>query len=65
MNKILRYSFVMLLAMICSSMCAGTIEFSTLNLENGTQYSDPFDGGDFTVTFSGGGNDGKYYKDVI
>jgi len=43
-------------------MCAGTIEFSTLNLENGTQYSDPFDGGDFTVTFSGGGNDGKYYN---
>ena len=25
------------------------------------QYADPFDGGDFTVTFGGGGNNGKYY----
>lgn len=38
-----------------------TIVFADLNLENGVQYSDPFDGGDFTVTFGGGGNDGKYY----
>ncbi len=44
-----------------SSVWAGTITFSDLNLENGVQYSDPFDGGDFTVTFAGGGNDGKYY----
>lgn len=39
----------------------GTITFSELNLKNGVQYSDPFDGGNFTVTFAGGGNDGKYY----
>lgn len=38
-----------------------TITFSELSLSNGTQYSDPFDGGNFTVTFAGGGNDGKYY----
>ena len=38
-----------------------TITFGDLSLENGVQYSDPFDGGDFTVTFSGGGNNGKYY----
>lgn len=38
-----------------------TITFSTLGLTNGVQYSDPFDGGNFTVTFAGGGNDGKYY----
>lgn len=37
------------------------LDFSTLGLENAVQYSDPFDGGDFTVTFAGGGNDGKYY----
>ena len=61
MNKILRYSFMMLLAFICGSVNAGTIVFGDLGLENGVQYSDPFDGGDFTVTFAGGGNDGKYY----
>ena len=44
-----------------SSAWAGSITFSELGLENGVQYSDPFDGGDFTVTFGGGGNDGKYY----
>ena len=38
-----------------------TIIFSELNLENGVQYTEPFDGGDFTVTFAGGTNDGKYY----
>ena len=41
---------------------AGTITFAELGLENGVQYSDPFDGGDFTVTFVGGANDGKYYN---
>ena len=41
---------------------AGTITFADLGLENGVQYSDPFDGGDFTVTFVGGANDGKYYN---
>lgn len=62
MNKLLRYSFVLLLAFICGSINAGTIVFSELGLVNGVQYSDPFDGGDFTVTFGGGGNDGKYYN---
>ena len=51
----------MLLALICGNMNAGTIVFGELGLENGVQYLDPFDGGDFTVTFAGGGNDGKYY----
>lgn len=37
------------------------IEFSKLDLENGVQYPDPFDGGNFTITFAGGANDGKYY----
>ena len=61
MNNFLRYSFLMLLALICGNMHAETIVFGDLNLENGVQYSDPFDGGDFTVTFAGGGNNGKYY----
>ena len=39
------------------------IEFGKLGLENGIQYSEPFDGGHFTVTFGGGANDGKYYTD--
>lgn len=39
----------------------GSITFGDLGLENSVQYLDPFDGGDFTVTFAGGGNDGKYY----
>lgn len=47
--------------MLCSSMFAGSIVFGNLGLENAVQYLSPFDGGDFTVTFSGGGNDGKYY----
>ena len=38
-----------------------TITFSELGLTNGVQYSSPFDGGEFTITFAGGGNDGKYY----
>lgn len=63
MNKILRYSFVALLAMFgLSSANATSIVFADLNLENGVQYSDPFDAGDFTVTFAGGQNDGKYYN---
>ena len=39
-----------------------TITFADLGLENAVQYSEPFDGGNFTVTFAGGGNDGKYYN---
>ena len=38
-----------------------SITFGSLGLTNGVQYLDPFDGGDFTITFAGGGNDGKYY----
>lgn len=37
------------------------IVFAELGLSNSTQYTDPFDGGDFTITFGGGSNDGKYY----
>lgn len=37
------------------------IVFKDLGLENGKQYKDPFEGEDFTITFGGGGNDGKYY----
>ena len=45
-----------------SNAWAGSITFADLDLVNGEQYSDPFDGGDFIVTFAGGGNDGKYYN---
>ena len=61
MNKTLRFSLLSMLIMLCSTAFAGSIIFANLNLENGKQYTDPFDGGDFTVTFAGGGNDGKYY----
>ena len=37
------------------------ITFGSLGLENGVQYSEPFEGEDFTITFAGGDNDGKYY----
>ena len=62
MYKALRFTFVSLLMMVCGTVFGGTIIFSELGLENGVQYTDPFDGGDFTVTFAGGGNDGKYYN---
>lgn len=39
-----------------------TITFSELHLSDGVQYSNPFDGGHFTIQFSGGANDGKYYN---
>lgn len=58
MKKILSLLIMLFMGI---SMNAGTIVFGDLGLENGVQYSDPFDGGDFTVTFAGGGNDGKYY----
>jgi len=38
-----------------------TITFGELGLENGVQYSEPF-GTNISVTFGGGGNDGKYYN---
>ena len=62
MIKNLRYVFASLLLMFGMSVNAGSIVFGDLGLENGIQYGDPFDGGDFTVHFSGGGNDGKYYN---
>ena len=62
MNKFFRFSIFSLLMVLCGTLTAqNTITFGALELENGKQYSDPFDGGDFTVTFAGGGNDGKYY----
>lgn len=61
MKKLLRFSLLALFAVFSSAAMAGSIVFADLGLENGVQYSDPFDGGDFTVTFAGGGNDGKYY----
>lgn len=39
-----------------------TIVFADLNLSDATQYVDPFVEGDMSVTFAGGGNDGKYYN---
>ena len=38
-----------------------TITFSTLGLNNGEQYLEPFNGDGFAVTFAGSENDGKYY----
>lgn len=61
MLKQLRYFFTFLLLAVASVGFAGSITFGELGLENSVQYTDPFDGGDFTVTFAGGGNDGKYY----
>ena len=61
MLKQLRYFFTLMLLAVASVGFAGTIVFSDLGLENSVQYTDPFDGGDFTVTFAGGDNDGKYY----
>ena len=56
-------SFLLLCALIAGSTAwAEKIVFADLGLSNGVQYSTPFDGGGFTVTFAGGGNDGKYYN---
>ena len=63
MKQFLRYSLLVALALMATLTAnAGKIVFGDLGLENGVQYSDPFDGGDFTVVFAGGGNDGKYYN---
>ena len=65
MKKLLLMKTMLLLCALIvgsSSVWAGTITFSELGLENSVQYLDPFDGGDFTVTFAGGSNDGKYYN---
>lgn len=62
MKKFLRFSLVALFAVLgMSNAMAGSIVFADLSLKNAEQYTDPFDGGDFTVTFAGGGNNGKYY----
>jgi len=56
-------TLLLLCALVVGSVSgwAGSITFADLGLKNSVQYSDPFDGGDFTVTFAGGSNDGKYY----
>ena len=59
MKKLL--TFLMMSVLAIGVGWAETIVFANLGLENGVQYLDPFDGGDFTVTFAGGANDGKYY----
>ena len=38
-----------------------TFDFASMGLTNQQQYSDPFTSGSVSVTFTGGGNDGKYY----
>lgn len=38
------------------------IDFSSLSLENGVAYNEPFNGGSFTVRFDKNGNTGKYYE---
>ena len=62
-KSLLMKTFLLLFVLVVGSTCAwaGSIVFADLGLDNGVQYTDPFDGGDFTVTFGGGGNDGKYY----
>lgn len=61
MIKNLRFFVVSICALLAGTAMAGSITFGELGLENGVQYTNPFDGGDFTVTFGGGGNNGKYY----
>ena len=62
-KSLLKKTMLLLFALVVGSTSswAGSIVFADLGLDNGVQYTDPFDGGDFTVTFGGGGNDGKYY----
>ena len=50
-------------SVVVSDGSSDTITFSDAKwgLENGIQYKDPFVVGDFTITFAGGANDGKYY----
>lgn len=64
MKQHLLNSLILLFALIAGGTSSWaeseTITFSTLSLENGVQYTDPF-GTNISVTFAGGGNDGKYY----
>lgn len=62
MTKNLRFYLLTLFCAVFGMAWGGSITFADLGLENGVQYSEPFDGGDFTVTFAGGSNDGKYYN---
>ena len=62
MNKKSLFIFLLFNVVLLNNAWSGTITFADLGLENGVQYSDPFDGGDFTVTFVGGTNNGKYYN---
>ena len=66
MRKIkLFLSLLMLIAFSVGNVWAetATITFANEGLDNGVQYTDPFafDDSNITVTFAGGGNDGKYY----
>ncbi len=62
MKRKLRLLILTLLTVVCSTAWGNKITFADLGLENGVQYTEPFDGGTFTVTFAGGQNDGKYYN---
>jgi len=48
---------------IVSDSQSDSISFADLGLENGVQYLEPFasENSLFSITFAGGGNDGKYY----
>ena len=46
-----------------SGISSESIVFADLSLTNGTQYSGPFDGGHFTVSFGGSGTKTAYYND--
>ena len=66
-NKILNISLVLIALIIFGGKAWGasaSITFADEGLENGVQYTDPFEIGEstgVTITFDGGGNDGKYY----
>ena len=66
MKQKLLKSLLLLCTFIVGSIAwadSETITFAKITpaLENGVQYSDPF-GTNISVTFGGGGNDGKYYN---
>lgn len=67
-NKIFTISLVLITLIVFGGKAWGasaSITFGDLGLSNEKQYSDPFDIGTntgVTITFGGGGNDGKYYN---